>query len=278
MVKLSEFVGEVVSELSVARQIADMASVQLSQTYHADSFLKEMPVPHYTIDEAEIAFPLSVVKMLSDNSENMEQEIIKAIKLKLPGILFQTFIDAYKERIQQERRNKQEEKQAKENITADTNQAPTDDILVEVDEQLEKKYKNASNRISILMEDKMKTYLASSNLNIVKPLDVKDAFMDLLQKEYISEFSDYDEEQQPVADNKALSTLVQSVGTSIFFEFARTGSDNCILVDPSTGKLSEYMSKDNMLTIKMKVREQDLDFVVTGEDENGNAKRFLSLS
>ncbi len=278
MVKLSEFVGEVVSELSVARQIADMASVQLSQTYHADSFLKEMPVPHYTIDEAEIAFPLSVVKMLSDNSENMEQEIIKAIKLKLPGILFQTFIDAYKERIQQERRNKQEEKQAKENITADTNQAPTDDILVEVDEQLEKKYKNASNRISILMEDKMKTYLASSNLNIVKPLDVKDAFMDLLQKEYISEFSDYDEEQQPVADNKGLSALVQSVGTSIFFEFARTASDNCILVDPSTGKLSEYMSKDNMLTIKMKVREQDLDFVVTGEDENGNAKRFLSLS
>ncbi len=278
MVKLSEFVGEVVSELSAARQIADMASVQLSQTYHADSFLKEMPVPHYTIDEAEIAFPLSVVKMLSDNSENMEQEIIKAIKLKLPGILFQTFKDAYRERIQQELRKKQEEKQAKDNITANTDQTPTDDILVEVDEQLEKEYNKASNRISIRMEDKMKTYLSSSNLNIVKPLDVKDAFIDLLQKEYISEFSDYEKEQQPVADNKGLSALVQSVGTSIFFEFARAANDNCILVDPSTGKLSEYMSKDNMLTIKMKVREQDLDFVVTGEDENGNAKRFLSLS
>lgn len=278
MVKLSEFVGEVVSELSAARQIADMASVQLSQTYHADSFLKEMPVPHYTIDEAEITFPLSVVKMLSDNSENMEQEIIKAIKLKLPGILFQAFKDAYRERIQQELRKKQEEKQAKDNITANTNQSPTDDILVEVDEQLIKEYNKASNRISIRMEDKMKTYLASSNLNIVKPLDVKDAFMDLLQKEYVSEFSDYEKEQQPVADNEGLSTLVQSVGTSIFFEFAKATSDSCILVDPSTGKLAEYMSKDNMLTIKMKVREQDLDFVVAGEDENGNAKRFLSLS
>lgn len=278
MVKLSEFVGEVVSELSAARQMADMASVQLSQTYHADSFLKEMPVPHYTIDEAEISFPLSVVKMLSDKSENMEKEIVNAVKLKLPGMLFAAFKQAYKERKQSEIKKKQQEKQAKDNMNTVSDAAPTDDVLIELDEDLEKEYNKAVNRISIRMEDKLQSYLSSANLNIVKPLDIKDTFMDLLQKEYITEFSDYEKERQPAADNEGLATLIQSVGTSFFFEFAKATSSSGVLVDPSTGKLSEYMSKDNMLTIKMKVREQDLDFVVAGEDENGNAKRFLSLS
>lgn len=278
MVKLSDFVGEVVSELSAARQAADMASVQLSQTYHADSFLKEMPVPHYTIDEAEIAFPLSVIKMFSDNSEDMEQEIVNAIKLKLPGILFLAFKNAYKEKTQNELRKKQEEKLAKDNTSVTAAPSPTDDILVELDEALEKEYSKASNRISIRVEDKMKIYLAASNMDIVKPLDIKDVFMEQLQKEYVIEFSEYDKEQQPAADNEGLSTLIQSVGTSIFFEFAKATTGSGVLVDPSTGKLSEYMSKDNMMTIKMKVREQDLDFVVTGDDKNGNAKRFLSLS
>ena len=45
MVKLSEFIGEIVSDISEARKIADSNSVALSQSYHADPFLRRIPVP-----------------------------------------------------------------------------------------------------------------------------------------------------------------------------------------------------------------------------------------
>lgn len=45
MVKLSEFIGEMVADISDARRIADSNSISLSQSYHADPFLKGMPVP-----------------------------------------------------------------------------------------------------------------------------------------------------------------------------------------------------------------------------------------
>jgi hypothetical protein len=67
MVKLSEFIGEMVSDISEARKLADSNSVALSQSYHADPFLKGMPIPHYTIEEAEVKFPLSVMGVVSSN-------------------------------------------------------------------------------------------------------------------------------------------------------------------------------------------------------------------
>ena len=72
--------------------------------------------------------------------------------------------------------------------------------------------------------------------------------------------------------------MIRGVGTSIFFEFMEFGAENGILVDASTGRLGEYSTKDTMMNIKLKVKEQDLDFVVAGEDGQGNSKRFLSLS
>lgn len=279
MVKLSEFVGEVVSELSQARQMSDAASVRLSQTYHADSFLKEMPVPHYTIDEAEVSFPLSIVDMAADYSEDLERRILSAIKLKLPGLMFLAAKTAYVEKKKAAILKEQEEKQAKQNLNSNTTeQTPADEILVEIEKGLEKQYSQTANAISVHLEETMKNYLSTINQDIIKPLDIKDIFMDMLQKEYIAEFGKYDTARQPVADNEGLANLIKSVGTGIFFEFTKNAGKNGILVDPSTGRLNEYNSKDNMMCIKLKIKEQDLDFVVAGEDESGNAKRFLSLS
>lgn len=279
MVKLSEFVGEIVSELSQARQLADASSVQLSQTYHADSFLRELPIPHYTIEEAEVEFPLSIVDMISDSSEDMENSILTAIKLKLPAILFLALKTAYLDKKKAGILKEQEEQQAKQNLNGIRQErTPADEVLINLDKDLDKRYRQAADTISRHMVIKMKNYISTINLNVMKPLDIKDVFMDMLQKEYIAEFNNYETEKQPIADDDSLAGMIQSVGTSVFFEFTKPEIGKGILVDPGTGRLSEYNSKDTMLYIKLKIKEQDLDFVVTGKDENGNAKRFLSIS
>lgn len=279
MVKLSEFVGEVVSELAQARQIADATSVQLSQTYHADSFLKEMPVPHYTIDEAEISFPLSIVSVLSGADDSLEKSILEAIKLKLPTVLFQAMKQCYIEKKKIQLIKQQEEKQAKQNTASDTTEITSiDDVIVEIEKGMEKIYGQIANRITGNIGEHMKKYLSTVNMTLVKPLDIKDVFMELLQKEYVAAFSTQDAGKHPVANNDALAEMIQSVGTNIFFEFISSGGETGILVDACTGRLGEYATKDNVMNIKVKVKEQDLDFIVAGQGDNGNTKRFLSLS
>lgn len=279
MVKLSEFVGEVVSELAQARQEADAASVQLSQAYHADTFLREMPVPHYTIEEAEISFPLSVVSVLRDAGDHLEKSILEAVRLKLPAILYQTMRQFYLEKKKARIVRKQEEKQAKQNTTVDAVEtSAVDDVIVQMEKGMEKLYGQIANQISSRMEKKMQDYLVSANMTLVKPLDIKDVFMDYLQKEYIEEFNQQDITKHPVEDNDTLAAMIQNVGTSLFFEFIDYGEENGIIVDACTGRLGEYSTKDSIMNIKLKVKEQDLDFVVTGEDAQGNTKRFLSLS
>lgn len=279
MVKLSEFVGEVVSELAQARQAADNTSIQLSQAYHADAFLKEMPVPHYTIEEAEISFPLSVVSVLKDADDHLEKSILEAIKLKLPTVLYQAMKQSYLEKKKAQIIKKQEEKQAKQNTIVDAVETTAvDDVVVQMEKGMEKLYGQIANQISSQMEKKMRDYLCSANMTLIKPLDIKDVFMDYLQKEYIEEFNQQDTSKHPVEDNDSLAAMIRSVGTNIFFEFIESGTENGILVDACTGRLGEYSTKDTIMNIKLKVKEQDLDFVVAGEDDQGNTKRFLSLS
>lgn len=279
MVKLSEFVGEVVSELAQARQAADSASVQLSQIYHADSLLKEMPVPHYTIDEAEISFPLSIVSVLSGADDNLEKSILNAIKLKLPTVLYQAMKQCYLDKKRDKQIKQQEENDAKQNTTVDVAEStPADDVVVEMEKGIERLYGQIANKISQNIGEKMKEYLSAANMTLIKPLDIKDVFMDYLQKEYVLEFANQNAIKQPVADNDALAAMIRTVGTNIFFEFIDHTNERGILVDASTGRLCEYSTKDNIMNIKLKVKEQDLDFVVAGEDKNGNAKRFLSLN
>lgn len=126
MVKLSEFIGEMVADISDARRIADSNSISLSQSYHADPFLKGMPVPHYTIQEAEIKVPVSVNKVTStiQDKDLLQPIILSTIKLKLPQLLINKFINFYikkKEKEQQKEKEKQEmEAAVKESMGLDT--------------------------------------------------------------------------------------------------------------------------------------------------------------
>lgn len=283
MVKLSEFVGEVISEFSKARQMADAASVQLSQSYHADAFLKEMPVPHYTIDEAEVSFPLAVVEMSSDTPKDIEDNILTAIKLKLPAILLQALKEAYVNKKEEERDNEQKERKAKQYQNNNEQKTTTQNQrTVRLDDKLTKQYRQSTDAMCVRLRTKMKAYLAGVNLEVMKLLDIKDIFMDMLQKEYLEEFmtNKYNSATRPIADEDedALAALIIAVANNLFFEFVKTNVADGILIDPATGRLNEYNSKNTMLQVKLKIKEQDLDLVIVEEPEKRKTKRFLSLS
>lgn len=283
MVKLSEFVGEMISEFSKARQMADAATVQLSQSYHADAFLKEMPVPHYTVQEADVSFPLAVVEMSSDSPKDRKDNILSAIKLKLPAILLQALKDTYIERIEAEREEEDKERQAKlsQNVNnSEQKAASPNPKTVKIEDKLIKQYRQSTDAMCIRLHKKMKSYLNSINLEVTKLLDIKDIFIDMLHKEYIDEFysNKYTTDSRPLEDEDILASLILSVANKLFFEFVKTDVEDGILIDAATGRLNEYNNKGTMLQVTLKIKEQDLDLVIVEEPEKRNTKRFLSLS
>lgn len=289
MVKLSEFIGELLSDMAEARKYADSASVKLSQSYHADPFLKGMPVPHYTFDEAEISFPLMVSGLILDDipEKKLEQLLLSAIRLKLPGILLEDFRKSYITRKSQEEKKKTREKQAgisvdqeeKRNFKAGSKAAPPAPAAQgQIDNSLIQRYSQSSVKIAASLQKPMERFLKTANFEVVKLLDIKDALAEELKRAVTDEFRSYQEDQKPYTTDENLTSFVQAVGIDMFFEFQQEiNIDKGIAVNPETGKINEYSIKENLLFIKLKVKEQDLDFVVEG-DSNGGTSRYLSLT
>ncbi len=115
MVKLSEFIGEIVSDISEARKIADSNSVVLSQSYHADPFLRGIPVPHYTIQEAEVKVPVCVNRVSSAvlSKNRLKKAIPGIISGKLPTLLGSCFVTGYIARKKKEGDRKADEAEKK---------------------------------------------------------------------------------------------------------------------------------------------------------------------
>lgn len=281
MVKLSEFIGEVVSDISDARKIADSNSAALSQLYHADPFLKGMPVPHYTIQEAEIKVPVAVNKAVSNKQNNdfLVTLIISTIKLKLPQMLTNKLLDCFVRKREKELYNQELEKaaDASSDVRVDDIKVPIENLDEKTKNELRIKYAKKSNKITECLAENMKEYLNSANLDIIKLLDIRDKQNDLLVRIITEKLEDLPENESPVlADD--LPSLVADIGTEMFFEFTQKSENNKgIFIDPGTGKLNEYFAKDNLMFITLKVKEQDLDVIIEDGGEAGT-QRFLSLN
>lgn len=282
MVKLSEFIGGLVSGVSEARKIADSNSVTLSQGYHADPFLKGMPVPHYTIEEAEIKVPVSIKGIVSGSKEKIliQSFILSAIKLKMPQLLNNQFLMYYVDKKKADKQKEDEKQQAAvsiENSDTSSDVQSLEESTVEVSEALRKRYAKSSNRIAKNIEEPMNTFLSTANFEIIKLLDIKDKFVELLKNEIRCEFSSYAPDSQPITEDK-LDEFAQEIGTGMFFEFKHfSDDDRGIFVEPNTGKMNEYADKNNLVYMTIKIKEQDLDLVV--EDTDGSSsQRFLSLN
>lgn len=64
----------------------------------------------------------------------------------------------------------------------------------------------------------------------------------------------------------------------MFFEFKKImRSSAAVQVDINTVQMNEYATKDCLMHIRLKVKEQDLSLIVE-EDEKGRERRYLSLS
>ncbi len=281
MVKLSEFIGEIVSDISDARRIADSNSAALSQSYHADPFLKGMSVPHYTIQEAEVKVPVSVNRVVSHKQSNdfLITLILSTVKLKLPQLLSNKFIDYYirkKEKEQYEQELQEAADAAVDKQVNDINMS-FETLDDETKDELKMLFGIKANEITDKLASDMKDFLNSANFEIIKLLDIRDKLIDLLTRIMFDKLADIDEDKQPVT-SESLPLFVSEIGTEMFFEFTQKSENNeGIFVEPGTGKLNEYFAKDNLMFLNLKIKEQDLDIVIENSGNDGT-QRFLSLN
>lgn len=79
MITFGEFAGLLITDFLQARKIADVYSAALSEEYYVNPILRGMPVPHYTIDEAEIDVPVKImgVKKVEITKEDIKKNIGK---------------------------------------------------------------------------------------------------------------------------------------------------------------------------------------------------------
>ena len=99
MITFGEFTGLLVSDFLQARKAADFYSASLSEEYHVNPLLQGMPVPHYTIEEAEIDIPLKIMGIRKNEVTKEDiSKILDKIKHNLPTLLYRNIKNSYYEK------------------------------------------------------------------------------------------------------------------------------------------------------------------------------------
>ena len=147
MITFGEFAGTLITDFLQARKIADAYSAALSEEYYVNPVLRGMPVPHYTVDEAEIDVPMKImgVRRAEITKEDLRNILVK-IEQKLPVLLYRNIKNSYYE--------KQENIVFKKNGTIEAEQ-----VGVAFDFGTDKKEKAGIIRLSQVPELKAYTYL-----------------------------------------------------------------------------------------------------------------------
>ncbi|MCM1437637.1 MAG: hypothetical protein NC131_00295 [Roseburia sp.] len=285
MVELSTFIGQIISDLANARTNADAYAASASELYHADPFVKNMPIPHYIIESAEVDVPVMVVGITksSDEFEGQKEELFNAIKTKLPVLLVRNYKYSFVKSREEERQKQAEENRSHEKLRQETNGVDNKKEVAAVynasftDEQLEE-FAASAKQITEKMIADIKNYLDTYNYDLVKILDLSDEFIRCLEKEIKRDASTYKKGMCPYADGDAVVSAAKYIGNLMFFEFKKIMRSNAaVQIDTNTVQMNEYATKDCLMHIKLRVKEQDLSLIVE-EGENGREKRYLSLS
>ena len=286
MVELSTFIGQIISDIATARTNADAFAASTSELYHADPFVKNMPIPHYIIESAEVEVPVMIVgiKKSSDEYEEQKEELFDAIKSKLPVLLVRNYKYSYIKSREEERQKEAEENRSREKMRVETNggEEKKKDIVSVfnasfTDEQLEE-FAESAKQITEKMIVDIKNYLDTYNYDLIKILDLTDEFIRCLEREIKRDTATYKKGMSPFADGDAVVSAAKYIGNLMFFEFKKIMRSNAaVQVDANTVQMNEYATKDCLMHIKLKIKEQDLSLIVE-EGENGREKRYLSLS
>ncbi|NBH26990.1 hypothetical protein D3Z60_14550 [Lachnospiraceae bacterium] len=282
MITFGEFAGTLITDFLQARKIADAYSAALSEEYYVNPVLRGMPVPHYTVDEAEIDVPMKImgVRRAEITKEDLRNILVK-IEQKLPVLLYRNIKNSYYE--------KQENIVFKKNGTIEAEQVGvafdfgTDKkekagiIRLSQVPELKACYKASTASVCTLMNTYMKTYVEENNIGEMKLLDFTDAFIATLKSVCKQEFGTYPDEQTPFINKDSLKKMCETIGSAMFFEFREIFEQKeGILVLPETGKM-ESSSPEQLMRVKIKIKEQDVSFVVDRDESSGETKRFLTL-
>lgn len=285
MVELSTFIGQIVADLATARTNADYYAAGISEQYHADPFVKNLPIPHYIIEEAEVEVPVMVVG-ISKNSEmfeNEKAELLEAIKTKFPVLMLRSYKFNYVREREQAREKDNEKKRADDkmrdenNKNDDSKRNHTDISKFDFSEELLEEFTASVEKLTEKLVSNTTTYMDNYNYEIIKILDMSDDFTNRLKKEIKADMRGYKKDDKPYLTEEAIVRSAKFIGNLMFFEFKKIlRSTAAVQVDVNTVQMNEYASRDCLMHIKLKVKEQDLTLMVeAGENKE---KRYLSLT
>jgi hypothetical protein len=268
MVKLSDYIGQVLTDIAAGREMADRNSAALSERYQTDTFMKGMPVPHYTIDEASFELPFMIVGVVSRGKmdDGIVKEIINTTREKTTALIH-CFI---REKTGQGRKNGEADTGANSGAPGGRKNRDIINTLVE----------NLIKQVRISIEQE--------GLKILKLLDLVDKLCSQLLEQIENAFPPQKtgaeddagtESEHPFANPENLREFEERYRRILFNEYKEViSTTNGVIIDPSTGKLNEY-AEDNCLThLKVTLREQDLDFIVELDEKSGKTKHFLALN
>lgn len=287
LLTFGELSGLLMADFLEARRQTDALSASLSEDYHVDPLMKGMPIPRYTITEAEVDVPVQVVGVQQNTHDGrIVEDLMQPIQRILPTYLYRGIKNSYylKQEDRVRRANGQLEPDAVGLVyTPQSEDEPTHVsarvIRLSEHPELKASYKSSTASICSLMVSYMHTYLTESNLSILKLLDFSDAFEDTLRSVCKEEFGTYPDAQTPFIDKDSLKAFCKTVADKMFFEFKHIFQQTeGILVDPQTGKLGAHTPTDTLMRVHLKIRAQDVDFIVDQEEDSEQSQRFLSLN
>lgn len=286
MVALSTFIGQLITDVATARTNADVFAASTSELYHADPFVKNLPIPHYIIESAEIDVPVMVVGITksSDEFESQKEELFEVIKHKLPVLLIKSYKYAFARKRESEKQAEEQKHSSREKMRLETGGTEQSKPVafkpfdVEFSEEQLSEFGASAQSVTEKVVDVVKNYLESYTYDLVKILDLSDEFIRCLTYAINADAATYKKETCPFADRDAVVAQTKYIGNIMFFEFKKImRSGAAVQVDSNTVQMNEYATKDCLMHIKLKVKEQDLSLIVE-EGDNGREKRFLSLS
>jgi hypothetical protein len=271
MLKLSDYIGQVLTDIATGREIADRNSAALSERYQADGFMKGMPVPHYTIDQASFELPFMIVGVVTKGAmdEGIVEEIVNITRERTIALINCFILE----------KTQQEKSYAEGKL--DSKAEPPG-----------RKIKETINKIADALVKQVRISVEQEGLKILKLLDLVDKLCEdlgnLLEKKFSAKKEETEEDEDgegetrgnnPLSDPENVRQLCERYRRVLFNEYKDLiSTTNGVIVDASTGKLNEY-AEDNCLThLKVTLREQDLDFIIEKDEKSGATKRFLSLN
>lgn len=92
MAYLGDYLGQLMSEITMARMQADLEAVRIAELYSSHPLLKNLPIPHFRLPEVELDVPVVI--------QNMEEPVkgesprgttdIKVLRKEFDGVLSET--------------------------------------------------------------------------------------------------------------------------------------------------------------------------------------------